>query len=211
MSRIVIQFSKLGALRYISHLDFQRLWQRLFRMANVDLEETQGFNPRPRLRFAIPLPTGFESQCELLEAFLAETPGDDFLDVINGVCPPGLKLLTAMHVPQEFPKLTALVDALAYRVRLPGGKDVVLKNVSDAVETKTGVVSLSEWVLTSQVEGRDWHLLFKVDNQQTLRPDILAHHYFPGFDAVQFNITRTGIYTGKKLDLLPQGLSLLFD
>lgn len=211
MHRVVIQFSKLGVLRYISHLDFQRLWQRVFRIADIDLEETQGFNPRPRIRFAMPLPTGFESQGELLEAFLVEAPGKSFLETINDVCPRGLELLAATPVPHDFPKLTALVNALEYRVNLPGGRNVMLAEVSDEVETKTGVVSLSEWVLASQAEGRDLRLLLKVDNQQTLRPDYLAHHFFPQYDTVQFKITRTGIYTQKRLEVLPQGLSILFD
>lgn len=211
MPRIILHFAKLGALRYISHLDFQRLWQRLFRIAGIEIEHTEGYNPRPRLRFALPLPTGFESEGELMEAFLARELRDDFLEIINGVCPPGLTVLAATPVPHDFPKLTALVDALEYRVNLPGGEDVELGEKGDMVETKAGCSSISEFVLFSQARGKDWRLLLKVDNQQTLRPDYLAHHFFPEYDKVQFKITRTGIFTRKKVEPLPKGLSVLID
>src|SRR5690554_1536662 len=132
MQRVILHFTKLGSLRYISHLDFQRLWQRLFRIAGIEIEHTQGFNPRPRIRFALPLATGFESEGELMEVFLVrEKPG--LLAAINGVCPPGLKLLAATPVATDFPKLTALVDALEYRVELPQAREVVLGQVSDLV------------------------------------------------------------------------------
>jgi radical SAM-linked protein len=192
-------------------LDFQRLWQRLFRIAGIEIEQTQGFNPRPRLRFALPLPTGFESEGELLEAFLVTEPADNFLQTINAVCPPGLAVLAATPVALDFPKLTALVDALEYRINLPGGEDVVLEEKGDMVKTKSGCSSISEFVLFSQARGKDWHLLLKVDNQQTLRPDYLAHHFFPQYDEVQFKVTRTGIFTRKKVEPLPKGLSFLID
>lgn len=210
MQRVILQFSKLGALRYISHLDFQRLWQRLFRIAGIEIEHSQGFNPRPRIRFALPLPTGFESQGELLEVFLVREE-EDLLRAVNSVCPPGLEVLAATPVATDFPKLTSLVDALEYRVRLPQAEDVVLGQVSDMVESRGESLSLSEYVLASQVRNGEWRLLVKVENQKTLRPDAIAHHYFPHYQEVEFHITRTGIYTRRPVHPLPQGLSILFD
>lgn len=210
MQRVILQFSKLGALRYISHLDFQRLWQRLFRIAGIEIEHSQGFNPRPRIRFALPLPTGFESQGELLEVFLVREE-EDLLRAVNSVCPPGLEVLAATPVAADFPKLTSLVDALEYRVRLPQAEDVVLGQVSDMVESRGESLSLSEYVLASQVRNGEWRLLVKVENQKTLRPDAIAHHYFPHYQEVEFHITRTGIYTRRPVHPLPQGLSILFD
>jgi radical SAM-linked protein len=210
MQRVILQFSKLGALRFVSHLDFQRLWQRLFLIAGIELEHTQGFNPRPRLRFALPLATGFESEGELLEVFLVrEHPG--LAEAVNSVCPPGLEVLAATPVAQDFPKLTSLVDALEYRVVLPQGQEVALGKVSDWLEAKGESLRLSDYVLTSQVKNGEWRLLIKVENQKTLRPDLIAHHYFPQYDEVEFQITRTGIFTRRRINPLPRGLSILFD
>lgn len=211
MQRVVFHFSKLGNLKYISHLDFQRLWQRLFRIAGIAVCNTQGFNPKPRIRFALPLATGFESEGELLEVFLVGGNNTDLVKTLNEVNLPGLKILAATPVPESFPKLTSLVDALEYRVNLPDNGDIVLGNIVDQVETKGGMLNLSEYLLVSQVQGQDWRLLIKSKMQKTLRPDLVAKHYFTEYDEVQFKITRTGIFTRQTLQILPQGLSILFD
>lgn len=211
--RIVLHFTKLGALSYISHLDFQRLWQRLFRIAGIKVAHSQGFNPHPKIRFAVPLATGFESEGELLEVYLEEETGvHELITGLNGICPQGLKILAAMAVPEDFPKLTALVDALQYRITLPGGKKVVLPTVSDELEGKSGPLRISDYCLAMNIDGPHWNLLLKYDNQRTLRPDLIAQHYFPQHMSVEFSILRTGIYTrSQELEPMPPGLSVIFD
>ena len=62
-----IKFSKVGSLMYISHLDLARTMQRIMVRAGVDIWYSEGFNPQPRIVFALPLPVGVESQCELMD------------------------------------------------------------------------------------------------------------------------------------------------
>lgn len=60
-------FVKRGALQYISHLDLQRTFARILARAELPLWYTQGFNPHPKLVFALPLPVGCESVCEMAD------------------------------------------------------------------------------------------------------------------------------------------------
>jgi len=195
---------------YISHLDFQRLWQRLFRIAGIEVEKTQGYNPHPKLRFALPLPTCFESENELMEAFLVEDmPSQQLVAALNSIAPGGLEVLGATLVPQSYPKLTGLVDALAYRVELPEKATVGLSKSGD-VETKGGRRSIEEYLLNAEVQDRIMFFKLKVDNQKTIRPDDLVKHFMPQLDMGGVRFIRTAIYTEKRgLDLLPQGLSIL--
>lgn len=62
-----IKFSKTGDLMYISHLDLSRTMQRIMVRAGVDIWYSEGFNPQPRIVFALPLPVGVESKCELMD------------------------------------------------------------------------------------------------------------------------------------------------
>ena len=62
-----IKFSKVGDLMYISHLDLARTMQRIMVRAGVDIWYSEGFNPQPRIVFALPLPVGVESECELMD------------------------------------------------------------------------------------------------------------------------------------------------
>ena len=157
--RLILCYAKLGPMAFVSHLDFQQLWWRVFRLAAIPLEMTQGYNPRPRLRFASPLATGFAGEQELLEVFI-RAKEDGVEERLNRVPPRGMKVLAATPVPPEFPKVTALVDALAYRVKLPADSDCL-----DCIRRVAG-----EHLLMARMAGDNLELLLKVIEQRTIRP-----------------------------------------
>ena len=66
--RLRIVFAKTEAMRYTSHLDLHRTWERTIRRANLPLAYSQGYNPHPRINLASALPLGFTSDCEVVEA-----------------------------------------------------------------------------------------------------------------------------------------------
>lgn len=66
-TRIRIRFTKSDDLRWISHRDLARLWERLLRRANLDLAFTQGFHPKPKLSFPSALTLGIEALDEVIE------------------------------------------------------------------------------------------------------------------------------------------------
>ena len=77
--------------QYISHLDLMRVFRRSFARAKLPLVFSQGFNPHPYLSVPLPLPTGFESVCDLLDfdLDLDELPAD-FLERLNAAFPHGV-------------------------------------------------------------------------------------------------------------------------
>ena len=79
-----IRFSKTGSLQYISHLDLQRLWSRALVRAGIPLWYTKGFNPHAKMVFALPLPVGVESRCELLDVKIdRDIPNDAIKELLN--------------------------------------------------------------------------------------------------------------------------------
>lgn len=94
MYRIRIIFSKTSAMRYTSHLDLHKTWERTFRRAGLPLTYSQGFNPHPKLQLACALPLGFTSDCELLDAWLnaEEFSEKDASDRLDKAVPPGLQV-----------------------------------------------------------------------------------------------------------------------
>ena len=64
---IRVKFKKYGSLMYISHLDTAKTMQRIMLRAGIDIWYSEGFNPQPRIVFAVPLPVGVESECEFLD------------------------------------------------------------------------------------------------------------------------------------------------
>jgi radical SAM-linked protein len=75
--RLRIRFTKLGKVRFTSHRDVARMWERALRRSGLEIALSQGFNPRPLLAFGLALPTGAESLAEYLDATLAGTPPAD--------------------------------------------------------------------------------------------------------------------------------------
>lgn len=69
--KVRFRFSKVGKVRFTSHRDLARMWERAFRRIALPLAYTQGFSPRPKVSFGLALPTGAESIAEYLDVELA--------------------------------------------------------------------------------------------------------------------------------------------
>lgn len=110
-----IKFSKTGSLQFISHLDLQRLWQRALVRAGLPLWYTKGFNPHPKLVFALPLPVGVESVCELIDVRIdKEISCEDIKELLNSVLTNEMRILD-VYMPER--KFAELAKA-EYRIEL---------------------------------------------------------------------------------------------
>lgn len=76
MHTIRVWFSKQAEASYISHLDLQRVMGRALRKARLPVWYSQGYHPHIYLTFALPLPLGQESICEIMDYRTEETPPD---------------------------------------------------------------------------------------------------------------------------------------
>lgn len=118
-------FEKVGAARFISHLDLMRLFQRAFKRAGLPLTHTQGFNPRPSVSIALPLSVGIESGCELLDFDLdgAPIPEAEIKRRLNEKLVEGVRVLDVYTGGQKI-KYLALLDCvltLEYDGGVPDG------------------------------------------------------------------------------------------
>ena len=72
MQRLRVRYAKRGRLRFTSHRDFSRAFERAVFRARVPMAYSSGFNPHPRISYAGAAPTGSASEAEYLEIALAE-------------------------------------------------------------------------------------------------------------------------------------------
>jgi len=75
--RVRFRFSKTGKVRFTSHRDVARMWERALRRSQLPVALSQGFSPHPLLSFGLALPTGCESHGEYLDARLDEARVDE--------------------------------------------------------------------------------------------------------------------------------------
>ncbi|NLN06012.1 MAG: DUF2344 domain-containing protein [Firmicutes bacterium] len=119
--RIWIKFAKQDLMRYLSHLDLMRTWQRAVRRAALPLVYSRGFNPHPKLSFASALPVGVASAAEYADIYFAGELSAADMEKLQGALPAGLALLCWRSVPEGIPPLMSLVRAAAWSVPLPAG------------------------------------------------------------------------------------------
>jgi radical SAM-linked protein len=115
MKRIRITFSKLGAMRYVGHLDLFRSWERTFRRSGLPLAYSKGFHPQPRINLACALPLGLTSECELLDAWLdCDLPLHQISQTITGVLLPGITVHEIDVIDIKAPALQTQVSSAIY-------------------------------------------------------------------------------------------------
>lgn len=127
--RLRITFGKAGTLKYTSNLDIAKIWERALRRADLPILYTQGFNTRPRIQLAMPLPLGITSECEILDAALRERiefQEAELIDRLLQVAPRGLTIHAIAEVEARASAMQSLVISAEYRIRFEDGVDAAM-------------------------------------------------------------------------------------
>jgi len=118
VSRYRMRFSKREALRFISHHDLMRVFELALRRSGLKVAHTQGFNPHPKVSFALALPLGVESLDEIVDIDFEhedEPPApEQIVTQLGAVMPPGLTLISG-EIATGRPR----VIAIEYECELP--------------------------------------------------------------------------------------------
>ena len=129
MQRLRLRYTKRGRLRFTSHRDFQRAFERALRRAAVPMAYSAGFSPHPKVSYAGASPTGVASEAEYLEIGLAERCDPERLRVeLDASLADGLDVLEVVEVPSPPPNVKAdsladRLEASVWEIRLDGVTD----------------------------------------------------------------------------------------
>ncbi|MCH0542728.1 DUF2344 domain-containing protein [Streptomyces sp. MUM 203J] len=119
MQRIRLRYTKRGRLRFTSHRDFQRAFERALRRAGVPMAYSAGFTPHPKVSYANAAPTGTGSEAEYLEIALTAPRDPGMLrELLDGSLPDGLDIVDAVEA-----RTSGLADRLTasvWELRLDG-------------------------------------------------------------------------------------------
>ncbi|MFI1467512.1 TIGR03936 family radical SAM-associated protein [Streptomyces wuyuanensis] len=119
MQRIRLRYTKRGRLRFTSHRDFQRAFERALRRAEVPMAYSAGFTPHPKVSYANAAPTGTGSEAEYLEIALTDHRDPAKLrELLDESLPAGLDIVDAVEA-----RTTGLADRLTasvWELRLDG-------------------------------------------------------------------------------------------
>jgi radical SAM-linked protein len=114
---IRLRFTKHGKVRFISHRDVSRAFERAFRVERLPLAFTRGFAPRPKVSFGLALAVGHESDAEYLDFELVDpVPLDALARRLTDALPAGIDVTGVAALSDRAPALQESVTAVTYRV-----------------------------------------------------------------------------------------------
>lgn len=126
MQRLRIRYAKRGRLRFTSHRDFSRAFERALQRAGMPMAFSSGFNPHPRISYAGAAPTGSASEAEYVEIALAQVvdPAEAHR-ILDESLPPGLDVIEV--VQSAGGSIADRLEASEWRIVMPGIEDAELQ------------------------------------------------------------------------------------
>ncbi|GAB3298822.1 TIGR03936 family radical SAM-associated protein [Parasphingorhabdus pacifica] len=98
VQKLRVRYAKRGRLRFTSHRDLARAFERSLRRAGIPMAQSQGFSPRPKVSWAGAVPTGVASEAEYVEMQLVERVDPEVLHAeLDPVLPVGFDLLEVVE------------------------------------------------------------------------------------------------------------------
>lgn len=144
MEQVRLFFKKIGNIRYISHLDLQRTMIRILLRSGLDIAFSEGYNPRPKLAFAVPLSIYQESECEILDFKLnKDTSAETVEEKLRPFMPKGLEIIRIAE-PKE--KSSACHTA-RYRLTM-----TTTKSIDEIKELLSGTITVLKKTKTKEEE-----------------------------------------------------------
>ena len=129
VQRLRIRYAKRGRLRFTSHRDFSRAFERAIFRARVPMAYSSGFNPHPRISYAGAAPTGSASEAEYLEIGLAEVVDPHAVrELLEEALPTGLDVLEVVESPGG--SLADRLQASRWRIDLQAPAEAVAEAVA---------------------------------------------------------------------------------
>jgi len=170
--RVRIRFTKVGKVRFTSHRDVARIWERALRRAGIAVAYSQGFSPRPKLSFGLALSTGHESDAEYLDVDLVDeryaatdawgeqgTAAMDLTGALTAVLPAGMDVVAVAPIAKG-DSLQQVVVSCTWAIEVDG---VERADVDAWVDD---VLSREEIVVERERKGKPV--------VEDLRPQVLA-------------------------------------
>ena len=131
VQRLRLRYAKRGRLRFSSHRDFQRAFERALRRAEVPIAFTAGFSPHPKVSYANAAATGTASEAEYVElAVTAACEPELVRAALDAALPPGLDVLEVVEA--RTPDLPGRLEASRWSIELPGVTQDTLQRAVDA-------------------------------------------------------------------------------
>lgn len=212
--RIAIRFAIQDDVRFISHHDSMRMFERALARTELPVRFSEGFNPRPKLSLPLPRPVGIATCADVLVVELTQpVAGEDLLRQLSAQMPSGVVLRDAWFLTTS----RALhAESVSYALDLPKDRiAVTAEHVSRVLAAQTWPVhraedaqqtgkllDLREHLVEAGIESPTLHWTLRVMQAGSIRPSEALAAF--GLDPTEWQhcIRRTAVTWAE-----PDGLS----
>ena len=182
--RLLMLFQKNEEVKYISHLDMQRLFQRALRRAKLACAYSQGFNPHLLISYAAALPVGVCSESEYVEVQLEKFIHPlECMNRLNEVLPNGVRVTNATEPKDTYPNVGSVI-AIAEYTLIPEKADdytqilkelLALDTIEIEKKTKKGMAMVNVRPMIHRLSLANGNILatLSCSNSENLRADKL--------------------------------------
>ena len=162
MHRLRVRFKRGPEVRFISHLDLLRLWQRALHRAQIPLAYSEGFSPHPRISLAAPLAIGVTGEAELMDILVSKWVSPHFFTAaVSQQLPPGIELLQVHPIAPNQPSLQSQVRYAEYEISVATDQEA-----EDIAQTVTSLLSAERlpWQHQRDTGPRNYDLRALIDD-----------------------------------------------
>lgn len=219
-----VRSTKIGKVRFTSHRDAARIWERALRRAGLSVAATEGFTPRPKISFGLALPTGAESIAEYVDIELrpelsaADVDLDRLPMRLSDVLPVGFGVLVVAEREHGADSLQESVTSCTWELwspRLTAGDHLDARRLLSAPELvldrerkgKRSADDVRPLILDLRTDPTGDRLVADLATTgRALRPAELAQLAYPHVDPRDVRVLRTHQWTdhdGTRREVLP--------
>lgn len=197
-TNIRIKFEKTGKLQFISHLDLCRTMKTAMVRARIPVWYSEGFNPHPKMVFALPLSIGTESICEYMDIKITEDlQPERILKQLNEVTADELKI-TGVYTPvMKFGGIAWAEYVIEFNVPDIRGagpmfeRPFIVMKRSKTGEKETDILPL---IRRCDITGGQMKVLLSAESSSYLNPEYIAAAVSARFNITDHSILRTNLY-----------------
>jgi len=196
-----LRYEKTEKTKYVSHLDFVRMFGRALRRAHLPMAYSEGFNPHPLLGFALPLSVGYTSECEILEiALTEEIAPEKIMERLNNVLPDGVKILSAHEGKSNMKKLDIALYQVFPEKTPPGIADFLsMEQILIEKKTKSGIkeTDIRPDIKDIKVTLGKIEMMLSAGSRANLKPEVVIaamNKYIAGYNSGDCKYHRKQIF-----------------
>lgn len=150
MNSIRVRFTRGDNVKFISHLDLMKVFERTLRRTGLPIAYSQGFNPHPQMVFGLPLSVGVTSEAEYADFELAENfEPPEFMERMNRELPGGIVIKDAV-IKASKGNIMASVSGAAYLISVFLNESLELTEINKRLN---GFLEKNEIIIKKEGKG----------------------------------------------------------